>query len=45
MLDLMQRTPEDRHEQGCEERRRICRSFNMDTKADEWETLYRTVLE
>ncbi len=45
MLDLMDRTPEDRHKQGLAERRRICRSFNMDTKADEWEALYRTVLE
>ena len=45
MLDLMHRTPEDRHKQGLAERRRICRSFNMDTKADEWEALYRTVLE
>ena len=45
MLDLMHKTPEDRHKQGLAERRRICRSFNMDTKADEWEALYRTVLE
>jgi glycosyltransferase involved in cell wall biosynthesis len=45
MLDLMQRTPEDRRKQGSEERQRICRDFSMDTKADEWEALYRTVLE
>jgi glycosyltransferase involved in cell wall biosynthesis len=45
MLELMQRTPEDRHTQGLAERQRICRNFNMDTKADEWEALYRTLLE
>ena len=45
MLELMHKTPEDRHKLGLAERRRICRSFNMDTKADEWEALYRTVLE
>jgi glycosyltransferase involved in cell wall biosynthesis len=45
MLELMHRTPEDRHKQGCEERQRICRNFNMDTRADEWEALYRTLLE
>jgi glycosyltransferase involved in cell wall biosynthesis len=44
MLDLMHRTPEDRRTQGLVERQRICRNFNMDTKADEWEALYRTVL-
>jgi glycosyltransferase involved in cell wall biosynthesis len=44
MIELMQRTPEDRRKQGQVERQRICRNFNMDTKADEWETLYRTVL-
>jgi glycosyltransferase involved in cell wall biosynthesis len=45
MLDLMDKTPEDRHRQGLTERRRICQSFDMDTKADEWEALYRAVLE
>ncbi len=45
MLELMQRTPEDRHTQGMMERQRICLNFNMDTKADEWEALYRAVLE
>ena len=45
MLDLMEKTPEDRRAQGLMERQRICRDFNMDTKADEWETLYRTVAE
>jgi glycosyltransferase involved in cell wall biosynthesis len=45
MLDMMQRTPEYRHTLGLAERRRICLKFNMETKADEWEALYRTVLE
>ena len=45
MLELMHRTPEDRRKQGCEERKRICGKFSMDTKADEWEALYRAVLE
>ncbi len=45
MLELMQRTPEDRNRQGRAQRQRICRNFNMDTRADEWEALYRTVLE
>lgn len=45
MLDVMQRSQEDRHTLGCAERRRICLNFSMDTRADEWEALYRTLLE
>ena len=45
MLDLMEKTPEDRRRQGLAERRRICQSFDMDTKADELEALYRMVLD
>ena len=45
MIELMHKTPEERHRQGSEERRRICRNFCMDTKANEWEALYRLVLE
>ncbi|MGD0731633.1 MAG: glycosyltransferase [Terracidiphilus sp.] len=44
MLQMMGRSPEDRHALGLAERQRICESFNMETKANEWEALYRTVL-
>ncbi len=45
MLELMHRTPEDRRTLGQAARRRICRDFDIETKADEWEALYRMVLE
>jgi glycosyltransferase involved in cell wall biosynthesis len=43
MLEMMHRTPAERLALGRAERQRICQNFNMDTKADEWEALYRTV--
>jgi glycosyltransferase involved in cell wall biosynthesis len=45
MLELMHRTPQDRHTLGQAARRRIGRDFNIETKADKWEALYQTVLE
>jgi glycosyltransferase involved in cell wall biosynthesis len=45
MLNIMQRPPEDRHTLGRAARERIQSSFSMDTRADEWEALYRTILE
>jgi glycosyltransferase involved in cell wall biosynthesis len=43
MLDMMRRTPEDRRTLGRAARVRIQGNFSMDTKADEWEALYRTI--
>jgi glycosyltransferase involved in cell wall biosynthesis len=45
MLALMQTTPESRSSLGRAARERIQSHFSIDAKADEWETLYRTVLE
>jgi glycosyltransferase involved in cell wall biosynthesis len=45
MLEMMHRTPGAQHALGRAERQRICLKFNMETKTDEWEALYRTVLE
>jgi len=45
MLALMQTTPEARCSLGRAARERIQRQFSLDAKADEWEALYRTVLE
>lgn len=45
MLVLMRRPREERRELGRRARLRICQSFSIDTKADEWEALYARVLE
>jgi glycosyltransferase involved in cell wall biosynthesis len=45
MLELMRWLPEERHALGRAARERISSMFNMDAKADEWETLYRAVLK
>jgi len=44
MLELMRRTPEDRHVLGCQARERIVSNFSMDARADEWEAQYRRLL-
>ncbi len=45
MLEMMKRAPEDRQALGRAARERIGQSFNMETKGDEWEAFYRTVVE
>jgi glycosyltransferase involved in cell wall biosynthesis len=45
MLNLMERPPRDRQVLGLAARVRVESNFSVDTKADEWETLYRTILE
>jgi glycosyltransferase involved in cell wall biosynthesis len=45
LLERMLSTPEDRHALGRAARARIQGSFSMDAKADEWEALYRTIME
>jgi glycosyltransferase involved in cell wall biosynthesis len=45
MLDLMRSTPEARGALGRLARERIAARFSIDAKADEWEALYRAVLE
>ena len=45
MLDLMHDTPEHRQALGRAARERISRRFSMDARADEWEALYRALLE
>ena len=45
MVALMCSTDEERRTLGQAARMRIVSQFSMDRKADEWETLYRTVLE
>jgi glycosyltransferase involved in cell wall biosynthesis len=45
MLEQMQRPPEDRRALGRAARVRIQGSFSMDAKANEWEALYRAILE
>lgn len=44
MLEIMQRTPEERAAMGRAARERILAKFDMDGKADEWEALYRSVI-
>ena len=44
MLEQMQSTPEDRRALGLAARSRIQGHFGMDAKADEWEALYRAIL-
>jgi glycosyltransferase involved in cell wall biosynthesis len=45
MLEQMQSTPEDRRALGLAARARIQSKFSMDAKADEWEALYRRILD
>jgi glycosyltransferase involved in cell wall biosynthesis len=45
MADQMQSSPEDRRALGVAARNRIQSSFSVDAKADEWEALYRAILE
>jgi glycosyltransferase involved in cell wall biosynthesis len=45
MLDLMGRSADDRHTLGKAARQRIVASFSMEAKADEWEALYRSILD
>jgi glycosyltransferase involved in cell wall biosynthesis len=45
MLEMMQRTEVDRRELGRAARARIEADFAMDSRADEWERLYRLTLE
>jgi glycosyltransferase involved in cell wall biosynthesis len=45
MLEQMRRAPEDRRTLGHAARACIESSFSMDSKADEWEALYRSILE
>lgn len=43
MLDIIERTGEDRHTIGCAARERIENKFSMDTKTNEREALCRTL--
>lgn len=45
MIALMQKTADDRSMLGRAARARVQSKFSMDAKADEWEALYRKVLE
>jgi glycosyltransferase involved in cell wall biosynthesis len=45
MLDLMQQPVEFRQTLGQVARARISSRFSIDTKADEWEALYRAIFE
>jgi glycosyltransferase involved in cell wall biosynthesis len=45
MLDQMQSSAEDRRALGLAARARSQGHFSMETKADEWEALYRTILD
>jgi glycosyltransferase involved in cell wall biosynthesis len=45
MLEVMQRSPVDRLALGRSARVRIQSNFSMDAKADEWEALYRCIIE
>jgi glycosyltransferase involved in cell wall biosynthesis len=45
MLEMMRRTDEERGALGRAARERITARFSIDAKADEWEALYRGVLE
>ena len=44
MMGLMRAAPGDRRSLGAAARARILENFNMDSKADEWETLYLSIL-
>jgi glycosyltransferase involved in cell wall biosynthesis len=44
MLDVMRRSVEERAAMGCAAWERISAHFTLDAKADEWETLYRSVI-
>jgi len=44
-LKMMRRTDDERRRLGLAARERIVAHFSMDVKADEWEVLYRAVLE
>jgi glycosyltransferase involved in cell wall biosynthesis len=44
MLAMMRSPTETRAQLGRTARERVCSRFSMDRKADEWETLYRSVL-
>jgi glycosyltransferase involved in cell wall biosynthesis len=45
MLETMQSTLAERYAMGAAARERIAKNFSIEAKADEWESLYRTVLE
>jgi glycosyltransferase involved in cell wall biosynthesis len=45
MLKMMRRTDIERRSLGRAARERIAAHFSIDAKADEWEALYRAVLE
>jgi glycosyltransferase involved in cell wall biosynthesis len=45
MLEVMGKPEVVRQAQGCTARERIVAHFSMDAKADEWETLYRSLLK
>jgi glycosyltransferase involved in cell wall biosynthesis len=45
MIGIMERTQEERLRLGRAARRRVQERFSMDVKADEWEALYRSVVE
>jgi glycosyltransferase involved in cell wall biosynthesis len=44
MLRIMGAAQEDRESLGRAARKRICDSFDMNAKADEWESLYARIL-
>lgn len=44
MLALMRQSPEAQKARCCAARNRMQAQFNLDTRADQWEGLYRTVL-
>lgn len=45
MLECMRSAPEERMALGSAARERVQSRFNIDTKADEWETVYHNVLK
>jgi glycosyltransferase involved in cell wall biosynthesis len=45
MRQVMSRSANERAAMGHAARERICSKFNMDSKAEEWEVLYRSVLD
>jgi glycosyltransferase involved in cell wall biosynthesis len=44
MLEILQRTAEDRARLGHAARARVATEFSIDARADQWEALYRSVL-
>jgi glycosyltransferase involved in cell wall biosynthesis len=44
MLDVMRKSDDERAALGRAARERIIRNFHIDTRADEWEALYRSVI-